>query len=120
MFFMVGWEKELKKVGPGLRVYCYHCQKRREWDHWRETEWARLFMVRMVPFLWKNFLVCPGCRDTVKLDSTTSGLLRSPGRHDELARRIEQRQLATKTEVQKRFLASQRERYENGRDTDAP
>src|SRR5262252_8332995 len=109
MIVIFGWVKETKPVGSALlQTYCYHCQKRASWDLWRETEWVSFFAVKTIPFLWKNFLVCSGCRDVYPLDWRRYLQLSSPHIKAELTAFLEDTQLRPKNEIQRKFLLAQR------------
>lgn len=115
MFFIFGWIKENKDVGRSVRCYCYRCQARREWEHWRQTEWVSFFLVKVIPLINKNVLVCGGCREPVAIDGAKARQLGNAASHDALARHLEDRQLAQKSDIQKRFLQARREQAESQR-----
>ncbi|HEX5057028.1 MAG TPA: hypothetical protein VFX02_11075 [Gammaproteobacteria bacterium] len=107
MFFILGWVKETKPVQQSLlHSYCYHCQKRAGWDLWRETEWVSFFYIKTVPFIWKNYLMCSGCRDIYPLDWRRCLQLSSPQVREAMAAFLEETQLSSKNETQRRFLLS--------------
>jgi hypothetical protein len=113
MIVMFGWVKERRAVGSGLTCYCYRCQRARDWEHWKETEWVSFFMIKTIPFLSKNFVVCTACREPIELDRKSSRQLGPAGNHSELAKHLEEHQLAQKSEVQRRFLQSHREQAQD-------
>lgn len=106
---MFGWVKEAQEIGPALACYCYRCQRKRTWDHWKETEWVSFFTIKTIPFLSKSHVVCGGCRESVLLDRERSRLLGNAERARHLAEFLEEHQLAQKSAVQRSFLLAQRE-----------
>ena len=108
MIIIFGWLKETKPVRPLLNSYCYHCQKSTQWHLWLETEWVTFFDIRTLPFIWKNYIVCPGCRHVFHLKWSDYLRIASPGTQKEIAASIESEQLAGKNEIQRRFLLTQR------------
>lgn len=116
MLVIFGWVKQLDLVGTPLPAYCFNCQGFREWGHLKETEWATLFFVKVLPFLNKSHLVCDGCRDAVILNKNAQHKLRQladattaeekawiKGGFDKL---IEAHQLQNKTEAQRQYIQS--------------
>lgn len=112
MIVIFGWVKEAKPVRQVAESYCYHCQKKRPWELWRETEWVSFFAVKTIPFLWKNFVVCSGCRDAVHLNDARYREVETGRPSGELAAFLEEHQLSQKTEVQRNFLLSIRAQNE--------
>lgn len=108
MFVIFGWLKDAREVGPGLDCYCYTCQRARPWEHWRVTEWVTFFDIRTIPFLWRNHVVCAGCRQAIQLDGQQSRKLQHKAQWPSLVHFLEQHQLAKKSELQRNFLLSQR------------
>ncbi len=106
MIVIFGWVKEAKPIRPVTDCYCYHCQRKRTWDLWRETEWVSFFAVKTIPFLWKNFIVCSGCGDTVHLDDLRYKQVVEGSPSGEFIVFLEERQLSQKNEVQRNFLRS--------------
>jgi hypothetical protein len=76
MFIIFGWVKEVKEVGPALDCHCYRCQRKRTWEHWKEIEWVSFFLIKTIPFIYKTYVVCEGCREPIWLDWAHSRLLR--------------------------------------------
>jgi hypothetical protein len=113
MIVMFGWVKDRTEVGRALSCYCYRCQRTRDWEHWRETEWISFFMIRTIPFLRTNFVVCSACREPIQLDSVRSRQLKSTSGLSDLASFLEAHQLSQKSEVQRRFLLSHRQQTES-------
>jgi hypothetical protein len=113
MFIIFGWVKEAKAVRPVVDSYCYHCQRQRTWDLWRETEWVSFFAVKTIPFLWKNFIVCGGCDDTIQLDDARYRQLAEETPSAELIAFLEEHQLSQKNELQRNFLRSIRAQGES-------
>jgi len=109
VFIIFGWVKETKEVGNGLSCYCYRCQRTRAWDHWKQTEWVSLFMVKLIPLIGKSHLVCSGCREGIAIDGPRTRDLGVKDRHGRLAEFLEDKQLANKSAVQKNYLLAQRE-----------
>ena len=108
MFIIFGWLKEEVEVGQGPDCYCYTCQRTRTWEHWRETEWVTFFTIRTIPFLSKNHVLCPSCRQPIKLDGQQAGRLMNPAQWQGLVNFLEEQQLASKNELQRNYLLSQR------------
>jgi hypothetical protein len=87
------------------------------WDWYRLTEWFTAFFVPLLPTTSEHFLVCTGCHDQLKLQPDEAqgakqlsqlSAIESNALHDKIVQRIEERQLADKTETQRDFLRSQR------------
>jgi len=108
MFIIFGWVKEVKEVAPALDCHCYRCQRKRTWEHWKEIEWVSFFLIKTIPFIYKTYVVCEGCREPIRLDWAHSRLLRDRNQWPRLAQFIEEHQLAQKSEVQRNFLQAQR------------
>jgi hypothetical protein len=114
MIIIFGWMKETQPVRPLAGSYCYHCQKTTTWQLWRETEWVSFFAVKTIPFIWKNFVVCPGCKYEFRLNWSLYRQIASPPAQAQLAAAIESSQLSTKNELQRNFLLTQRAQLEAG------
>ena len=108
MIIIFGWMKETRPIRPLFESYCYHCQRTRPWHLWRETEWVSFFAVKTIPFIWKNYVVCPGCEYVFHLDWGRYLQIESAPARTELAAAIEARQLSGKNELQRKFLLTQR------------
>jgi len=102
-----------------IDTYCYQCKREVTWDWFRVTEWMSAFFVPVLPLKSEHFLVCPACRDRVRLktDELRSikrlrQLAESDSRilHDRLVQRLEDHQLADKTATQRVFLKTHRQR----------
>jgi hypothetical protein len=109
-----GWLKEAKEIGAAPFFYCFRCQRKRTWEHWRETEWVTFFAVKTVPFLWKNHAVCGACRQPLPLNGDDMQLLRDKAQWPSLVTALEERQLADKNEIQRKFLLAQRAERDPG------
>ena len=66
------------------------------------------FGAKSFPFLWKNFAVCPGCEFVHHVSWSQYLKLGDSSVRRSIADRINELQLGTKNEVQKRFLLAQR------------
>jgi hypothetical protein len=88
--------------------YCYHCQKAVSWHLWRETEWVSFFGVKTIPFIWKNYVVCPGCEYVRPLEWSRYLQVDSPTTQRDVTAEIESAQLSAKNELQRKFLLAQR------------
>src|SRR5512143_314133 len=106
MIIIFGWVKEAKQVRTVADNYCYQCQRKRTWNLWRETEWVSFFAVKTIPFLWKNFVVCSGCNDTIRLSEFHYRQLAEGGSSNEFATFLEEHQLSHKNELQRNYLRS--------------
>ena len=106
MIVIFGWVKDAKPIRPVADSYCYHCERKRTWDLWRETEWVSFFAVKTIPFLWKNFIVCSGCGDTVHLNGSPYKDVVERTSSGGLVAFLEEHQLSTKSELQRNFLRS--------------
>ncbi|HEY6094791.1 MAG TPA: hypothetical protein VIU93_07540 [Gallionellaceae bacterium] len=106
MFIIFGWVKEAKQASHVVDNYCYHCQRKRTWNLWRETEWVSFFAVKTIPFLWKNFIVCGGCNDTIRLSESHYRQLADGAPANEVAAFLEEQQLSQKNELQRNYLRS--------------
>ena len=113
MLIMSGWVKEAREVGPALTCHCYRCQKKRVWEHWKETEWVSFFTIKTIPFLSKSHVVCSACRESVLLSGDQMRLLGNEQQLPRLATILEDHQLSQKSEVQRAFLLSQRQQNES-------
>lgn len=108
MIIIFGWMKETQPVRPLFGSYCYHCQKTTHWHLWRETEWVSFFAIKTIPFIWKNYVVCPGCEYIFHLSWGRYLHISSPGTQKDVAAAIESSQLSLKNQVQRNFLLTQR------------
>ena len=108
MFVIFGWDKETKPVDARLSCYCYRCQRRREWQCWKEVEWISLYMMKTIPLLSHHFVACSICDEQNKLDWRHARKYGRAGQEAVVASFVESLQLANKTEVQKRFLQAKR------------
>ena len=108
MLVNFGWMKEAKPIRSLFKSYCYNCSSLVNWHLWRETEWFMFFGAKSFPFLWKNFAVCPSCEFVHHLPWREYFNLPDPAVQGRVARVIEDLQLSTKNEAQKRFLRAQR------------
>ena len=120
MFIIAGSTKKGKRERPLLDTYCFQCRKQTTWDWYRLTEWFTAFFVALLPIASEHYLVCTGCKDHLKLHSDEAhgvkNLQRLPADeaqqlHDRLVRRLEDQQLAGKSETQCEDL--KRHRSEN-------
>jgi len=85
----------------------------RSWEHWKETEWVSFFTIKTIPFLSRSHVVCSACRQSIPLARDQSSLLGVKEQHPSLARLLEEYQLSQKSEVQRKFLLSQREQSQS-------
>lgn len=106
MIVIFGWVKEAKQIRPVVDNYCYRCQRKQTWDLWRETEWVSFFAVKTIPFLWKNFIVCSGCSDTVHLNAFHYKQVEEGEPANDFIAFLEEHQLSQKNELQRNFLRS--------------
>jgi hypothetical protein len=106
LIIIFGWVKEAKQIRPVVDNYCYQCQRRRTWDLWRETEWVSFFAVKTIPFLWKNYIVCSGCNDTIHLSEFHYKQLAEGESPNEFITFLEEHQLSQKNELQRNYLRS--------------
>ena len=109
MLVIFGWTKERSAVGRALKCYCYRCHRQRDWEHWEETEWVTFFLIKTIPFMSKNFVVCTACRQAIEIGRKAVAHLRKPVLRGQLADVLEEEQLLHKTESQRRFLLATRE-----------
>jgi len=114
MLIVFGWVKEAKEMGTALDCYCYRCQRKRSWEHWKETEWVSFFMIKTIPFLSKNHVVCAACRQPIELDRVRLKQLGSMEQLPNIAEFLEEHQLLEKSEIQRTFLRAQRAQRESG------
>jgi len=66
------------------------------------------FGAKSFPFLWKNYAVCPGCEFVHHVNWSQYLQLASPTVQHGVTDAIQDLQLSTKNETQKRFLLAQR------------
>ncbi len=109
MFVMFGWVKDAREVADPLRCWCFRCQRMRQFECWKETEWVSFFMVRTIPLLSSTHVVCHACREAVKLDARRARRLEVAAPASDFVDHVEDLQLAGKSEVQRRFLKAQRD-----------
>jgi hypothetical protein len=124
MFIIAGSTRKARRERPLLDTYCYQCKKQTTWDWYRLTEWFTAFFIAVLPIASDHYLVCTGCKDQLQLQSDEArgvkNLQRLPADeslqlHDRLVQRLEDHQLAGKSDTQNEDL--QRQRRENtGRD----
>jgi hypothetical protein len=108
MFVVVGWLKEKRPVKAVLSCYCYVCQRKSKWAVLRETEWVTFFAARTIPFLSKDSLACARCGDEAPIKKPEARELLAGRSVQDLVRRLETLQLASKSEVQRNFLLATR------------
>ena len=117
MIIIFGSTNKGKRERSLLDTYCYQCKLETTWDWYRLTEWITAFFVPLLPTTSEHFLVCTGCHDQLKLQPEEAQGVKhlnqlaageSKALHDKIVRRLEERQLADKTETQRDFLRSQR------------
>ncbi|NQD35726.1 hypothetical protein HPT27_01750 [Permianibacter sp. IMCC34836] len=116
MLVVFGWVKQMDLVGAPMPAYCFNCQSYREWGHLKETEWATLFFIKILPFISKSRLICDGCRDEITLNSKAQEKIKelaNASDAEEVAwikagfdKLIEAHQLQNKTEAQKQYIQS--------------
>jgi hypothetical protein len=109
LFIIFGWMKENREVGAACTCHCYRCQGTRTWVHWKVTEWVTFFAIKTIPFLSKSRVVCSSCRESISLSAKQAGLIGADSGRSRLGELIEEHQLSRKSEVQRRYLLSQRE-----------
>lgn len=112
MIVNFGWMKETMPIKPLFKSYCYHCSNTVTWHLWREREWVMFFGAKSFPFLWKNFAVCPGCEFVHHVSWAQYLKIDDPQVRLSIASHIEELQLSTKNDIQKRFLLSQRAEHD--------
>jgi len=117
MIIIFGSTNKGKRERSLLDTYCYQCKHETTWDWYRLTEWITGFFVPLLPTTSEHFLVCTGCHDQLKLQPDEAQGIKhlnqlpahdSKTLHDKIVRRLEERQLANKTETQREFLINQR------------
>jgi len=120
MLIIAGSTKKGKRERSLLDTYCYQCRKQTTWDWIRLTEWFTVFFVALLPITSEHYLVCTGCKDHLKLLADDAcgvkNLQRLPADdsrqlHDRLVQRLEDQQLAGKSDTQREDL--KRHRREN-------
>jgi len=109
-----GWLKEAQEVGAAPFCYCYRCQRKRPWEHWRETEWVTFFAVKTIPFLRKSHIVCGACRNPIQLARAQVQQLENKDAWPALVNFLEELQLEGKSEIQRNFLQAQRAERDPG------
>jgi hypothetical protein len=114
---IIGWTKKGKRERPLLDTHCYQCRKETTWDWFRLTDWLSAYFIPVVPMKNEHLLACRGCGDQLKLaKDEVRGIKRlnqlpkqeSQQLHDSLVHRLEEQQLAGKTETQREFLKPKR------------
>ncbi|QJR16066.1 hypothetical protein [Usitatibacter palustris] len=112
MIYNIGWMKETLHIRTLFKSYCYHCSNSTTWHLWREKEWFMFFGQKSFPFMAKNLAVCKGCEFVqhvpwlryLKVDEAETRL--------SITTEIQQLQLSTKNDIQKRFLLAQRAEHD--------
>lgn len=61
MFFVFGYEKRRKDLGPAGERTCANCGNRRSWRRYRETGWITFFFIPVLPTGRKDLSLCPVC-----------------------------------------------------------
>jgi|GEM_PF-5707493 len=97
MFIVFGWESSTKVQESLLNTYCQRCDKNSNWQLWKETEWATLFFIKILPLSHKYHLQCECCRDGLELPPKLAKLTikpehRTPQLHDTLVTGIHRHQ----------------------------
>ena len=116
MFVVFGWLKEQRRTNGVVKCHCYRCQRMRGWEHWKETEWVTFFAIKTIPFMSKSYLVCSACREPRELQAVVASMLAKPTDLSALQMKLEEQQLASKSDVQRAYLLSQREQLTARRD----
>jgi hypothetical protein len=92
----------------------------RGWEHWKETEWVTFFAIKTIPFMSKSYLVCSACREPLELQAVVASMLAKPTDLSALQMKLEEQQLASKSDVQRTYLLSQSEQLTARRDDAMP
>ena len=74
MFFVLGFSQEHRPVESLLTTHCRCCAREASWTLWRETGWASLFLLRLLPLTRQEWLICEQCDDAVCVDRQTAKL----------------------------------------------
>ncbi|HTE40615.1 MAG TPA: hypothetical protein VK629_07290 [Steroidobacteraceae bacterium] len=119
MLIVFGTAHKGKRVRPLLDTYCFPCKRDVTWEWYRLTEWLTAYFIRVLPVKNEYFLVCGACGDRMSLTKDeATGIQKlsaltpdeSISLHDSLVARLETHQLQDRTETQREYLKSQRQR----------
>jgi hypothetical protein len=117
MIFIFGIAYKSKRERPLLDTHCYTCSRVTTWDWYRVGEWFSLFFVALLPVKDEHFLLCSSCGDRLQLTANEARGVKnlkqlapaeSQSLHDHLVQRLEDLQLADKTQTQREYLKSKR------------
>ena len=117
MFIIFGWEREFKRLDNIMHLDCYSCQNHTQWSILKETEWVSLFFIKVLPII-NNYYVACTCGDATKISSQQAKMALTPTTrtqklHDELVKKIEEKQFGGLTDAQIQFRKTNFERKNN-------
>lgn len=119
MIIIFGTSHKSKRERPLIDTYCYECKRVTTWDWYKVTEWMSAFFIPVLPVRDEHFLVCSQCGDQLQMNKDeANGVKRraelsaadAQALHDRLVARLETHQLSGKSETQRDYLKSQRQR----------
>lgn len=119
MIIIFGTAHKSKRERPLIDTYCFECKRPTTWDWYKVTEWMSAFFIPVLPIRDEHFLVCSHCGDQLQMNKEEANgvkcraeLTAAESRllHDRLVDRLETHQLAEKSDTQREYLKSQRQR----------
>ncbi|TDT60263.1 hypothetical protein DFO53_1874 [Enterobacter sp. AG5470] len=106
MFIIFGWLKESCRTPYFINNYCYNCGCEKSWGLYSETEWVTFFDIKTIPFLIKRKVFCERCGDEINVSYVNFFLMHK--NKEKLGSWMEDLQLASKTENQRKYLIERR------------
>ncbi len=117
MIVIFGWTTKGSTERPLIDTHCYRCGRQVTWHLYRATEWFTAFFVPVLPIKNEHSLMCQDCGDRLQVTKDEMREIKqlkqlptyeSRALHDALVRRLEDTQLAGKTETQREWLKNRR------------
>lgn len=111
----MGWGKQMVKVFGLINAQvCGHCNNMGQRSIVKITTWFTLFFIPIIPYRTRYLLICPVCRDSIKISKEEFKHLIQNGTinvHDEYA---------GKTETQIAYLKAMKEMNESKSSEESP
>ncbi len=69
VFIIFGWGRQTRRDwGPTCALSCPNCSNDKFWHLLSLTRWFTLFFIPVIPYSFKNYLVCPVCSEALELN----------------------------------------------------
>lgn len=78
MFVIFGWNHQIvKNSGPVLPQVCPNCKNDEYWHLLKISTWFTLFFIPVFPYENNRLIMCPICKEGLKIDSETFTVYKS-------------------------------------------